>query len=104
MNDILEKKIVLELVDGSQWSVSVKEIANHRAKYYGSMFENNIEKSLERDTIPRFSRDIKNAARWAIFYMNWNDFSSIECVRQAFPVDYSLMWENKILFVGEAES
>jgi len=70
---ILDKRYIVTMPDGSQWSVPVRVIAEDRAAYYSDEFDGDAARSLKEDTAPLFEGDSFECADWARNNMNWDD-------------------------------
>lgn len=89
----LNKKILrVTMPDGSKWDYSVEAIALNRATYYAKEFGEDVQKSLDEDTIPLFNSDDYEIEDWAINNMNYDTISySIETRG---TIDYQEGWLN----------
>lgn len=91
--NILNKHLIVEMPDSSKWSVPVRVIAEHRAKYYESEFAS-FEESLNEDTVLIFTDDHDAIEDWASNNMNWYDFEDCAVKVQDSKVDYQDGWVN----------
>lgn len=73
MSKSMEMEMHITMPDGSVWGVPVKAIARHRAAYYAGEFGNDLERSLEEDTLPMFNDMPSEIADWASNNMDWSD-------------------------------
>jgi len=88
------KYLQVEMEDGSKWAVPVYVIARNRAIAYKSEFDDNIELSLESDTMPLFDSDPFEIEDWAVNNMDWKDVEEFAvCISQPEP-DYEEGWTN----------
>ncbi len=72
---IENKFLKVTMPDGSKWKVSVRVIAEHRARYYfeeKKEFES-LEQSLKEDTLQLFEEDEYEVEDWSENKMNWSD-------------------------------
>jgi hypothetical protein len=80
--------------DGTKWNVPVDIIARNRAMYYASSFGNDVQRSLNEDTLPLFEGSVQEIHDWATTNMDWRDVSGVACkVHEPF-VDYEEGWLN----------
>lgn len=89
----MHKYMTIEMPDSSVWAVPVEMIARNRAAYYADQFGDDIEKSLQEDTIPLFEADEEEIEDWAVNNMDWADFHGHQ-IRVSSPdsVDYQAGW------------
>lgn len=92
--NILNKKYITTMHDGSEWSIPVSLIALDRANYYSKEYNGNIEKSLNEDTVPFFEENYDEIEDWARNNINWSDVvKTAKCIKP--PVDnYEDGWMN----------
>jgi len=95
MYGVLSKKIRVTFdYDDSIWDIPVVVIAYDRAKYYAYEYDNDVEKSLEEDTLPLFESDRFYIIDWFEGCMDWNDVKEVAIRRKDLEskpeVDYSL--------------
>lgn len=100
MSDILKKRYVVTMPDGSQWSVPVRLIAYNRAEHYADDYDGNVETSLMEDTIPLFEANPSEIEDWARGNMIWSDVKSqaLQVLPPSNEVDWDEGWGN-----GEVE-
>ena len=67
------KTLRVTMPDASRYDVPVEIIALNRAKSYAHEFDDDIEKSLDKDTAPLFNDDTYEITDWASNNMNWED-------------------------------
>jgi hypothetical protein len=92
--DILDKKYVVEMEDGSKWAVPVRIIAESRAAYYADADDISVEESLNDDTVPLFESDNYEIHDWAANNMNWKDVAKHAVQISPPNVDYEDGWVN----------
>lgn len=63
--------------DGSVWAVPVMTVARDRAENYKDEFDNDVERSLDEDTLVLFEDDQAEILDWAANNMNWSDVASV---------------------------
>jgi hypothetical protein len=102
MGDIIDKKYVVTMPDGSKWAVPVRVIAQNRAESYAGDFDDSADVSLEEDTLPLFESDDAEIEDWARNNMDWSEVVK-EAKQVAFPPpmssdDFQDGWAN-----GEVE-
>lgn len=96
-----------EMPDGTLWAVPVMVIAEHRATAYQKEFGDNLERSLNEDTLPLFACDEFEINDWAQNNMSWKMVEphavEIETLGPD-PVDFEGGWCNgtKKFLTGEA--
>lgn len=90
------RRMVVEMPDGSEWSVPVMVIARSRAQEYKAEFDGDVERSLDEDTLPRFLEDDFNIRDWASNNMNWGDVQDRATIlpNRRRAVDYQDGWVN----------
>lgn len=89
-HSILKKSYVVSFSNGEKWSVPVRVIATHRARYY-AIEVSNLQTSLEKDTIPLFEFNHYAIDEWAKNNMDWSDVEEYaSCVSTAF--NYQEAW------------
>lgn len=89
----MHKYMTIAMPDTSIWAVPVEMIARHRAEYYANEFGGDVEKSLNKDTIPLFESDADEIEDWAVNNMNWGDFNGHQIkVSNPAPVDFQSGW------------
>ena len=70
----MENKVLrITMPDSSKWDVPVIIIANDRANYYKYEFNNDLNESLEKDTLPLFRESDYEIVDWAANNMDWDD-------------------------------
>ncbi len=90
----LTKELHVTMPDNSVWAVPVSIIANHRAEYYASEFDGDVQRSLAEDTLPLFRADNYEIEDWAANNMNWSDVQhTARCVTPG-GVDFDEGWSN----------
>ena len=85
----------VEMQDGP-WDVPVKVIAENRAASYAEKFGNDLQRSLDEDTLPLFRQSSYEIADWAANNMNWVDVKAF-AVKVTVPppfIDYEDGWAN----------
>ena len=70
----MRKMLSVEMPDGSKWGFPVEMIARDRAAHYAYEFNDDVERSLEEDTLLLFEADVYAIEDWAVNNMNWDDF------------------------------
>lgn len=89
------KVLAVTQTDGSVWAVPVMVIAADRAKHYAHEFDDNVQRSLDEDTMPLFDNDPFEIEDWAINNMNWSDVASHAFkMKEAPPPDFQEGWVN----------
>lgn len=73
VEQIKTAQYVVTMDDGSTWHVPVMAIARNRADNYKDEFDNDIERSLNEDTLPLFAESEYEIYDWAQNNMNWSD-------------------------------
>lgn len=89
----MKKMLIVTMPDRSQWSIPVDVIARHRATHFaGRLFDGDIDRSLNEETIPLFTRDPLTIERWCEEMMDWDDVKTH--AKQTVPanVDYHEGW------------
>lgn len=71
--EVLKKRYLIGMPDGSKWSVPIATIALHRAESYKEEFGDDLARSLKEDTVPLFSGEEYEIKDWAANNMNWCD-------------------------------
>ena len=96
LSDILKKRLIVTMPDGSKWAVPVEIIALSRAKYYAGEYGGDVEKSLAEDTIPLFEDDDYQVHDWAAGNMDWKDVEhvAVKLEAEAGTIDYQEGWIN----------
>lgn len=97
----MKEYIAVAMRDGSVWGVPVIEVANSRADHYKSEYGDDLQRSLDEDTLPMFESDNYEILDWARNNMNWSDFMGVKKIRDAAPLtkeDFTQAWND-----GEAE-
>jgi hypothetical protein len=86
----------ITMEDKSIWSIPIDLIAISRAEHYKHEFENNIQRSLDEDTIPLFESDTYEIKDWARNCMNWDDVSHLAEMISPPPIeiDFQEGWLN----------
>ena len=93
----MKKLYTIEMPDKSIWGVPVEIIARSRASFYAYDYNNDVELSLEKDTLPLFDSDYYEILDWAENNMNWEDVVEHAILLQNPPtyhVDYQEGWLN----------
>lgn len=82
--------------DGSRYMVPTIFIARNRAAHYQSEFGDDIDRSLQEDTIPTFEEDPYEIEDWAANNMNWSDVEEVaELMERPLPaLDFQEGWVN----------
>lgn len=79
--------LLVDMPDGSTWSVPLLAIARSRAAHYAGEFDGDTERSLAEDTLPMFESDHYEAQDWAVNNMNWSDVAAeARIYREASPL------------------
>lgn len=86
--------MTVEFSDKSVYQIPSMIVARHRAAYYAHEYGNDIDKSLEEDTLPLFE-DSFEIEDWASNNMDWSDleFAAI-LITCPVRVDYDDEWVN----------
>lgn len=66
------KFLKVTMPDGSKWKVSIRVIAEHRARYFGSEPKHTFECAL-KNTLELFEDDEYEVEDWASNNMDWSD-------------------------------
>jgi len=90
----INKSLLIEMVDGSLWTVSADFIAQHRAEYFKDEFDGDIERSLSEDTVPLFDYDDWEIVNWARYHMHWEDIEGSAIKLEGSKIDYNNGWRN----------
>jgi len=93
----MENKVLrVEMPDGSKWDIPVMIIAKDRADNYKDEFDDDLEKSLQSDTLPLFEDDEYEIEDWAANNMNWDDVKEFakQVPRMEAEPDYQEGWIN----------
>lgn len=90
----MSKHLLIEMPDGSKWTVPVSLIAMNRATYYAGNDGVSIETSLNNDTLPLFEADESEIKGWAVNNMNWEDVEHMAVCIGKGDVDYQDGWLN----------
>ena len=94
---ITDQFLRVEMPNGTVFVVPIKPIALSRAEYYASEFNDNVELSLQEDTIPLFEYSHYEIEDWFVNNMNWSDIAGeAKLVRDPDPIDFGDL-------LGEAE-
>ena len=89
----LPKYLTVKQSDGSVWGVPVEMIARNRAEFYAHLHGNNVEQSLQNNTVPLFVSDPDEISYWAIQKMRWSDFDGHQVqLSPPEPVDFQKGW------------
>ena len=92
---IQDWNLYVEMNDGSVWAVPVIVIAEHRATYFKKEFHNDLDRSLNEDTLPLFSYNLGEIEEWASREMTWEDVKDFAIqIESAKDLDYSDGWVN----------
>jgi hypothetical protein len=73
IDQIKTAELHIEMPDGSTWAVPVAAVAKNRAEHYKDEFGDDLERSLNEDTWPLFTKHRGEIAEWASNNMNWSD-------------------------------
>ena len=88
MNE-LPKYLTVKQSDGSIYGVPVEMIARKRAEFYAHLHGNNVEQSLQNNTVPLFASDPSEISDWAENRMDWDDFAGHQVqLSPPEPVDF----------------
>ena len=102
MGEVIDKKYIVTMPDGSKWAVPVRVIAQNRAESYAEEGDDSAAVSLEEDTLPLFESDDAEIEDWARNNMDWSDVQEhAEQIKLPTPVtleDLQSGWVN-----GEVE-
>ena len=93
----MENKVLrITMPDSSKWDVPVIIIANDRANYYKDEFNNDLNESLEKDTLPLFRESDYEIVDWAANNMDWDDVKEFakQVPDSPKPVDFQEGWLN----------
>lgn len=96
----MPKRLLIEMPDGSKWTVPVSLIAMNRATYYAKNDSVSIEASLNNDTLPLFEANEFEIKDWAANNMNWEDVEHMAVCIGKGDTDYQEGWingDNKII-------
>jgi hypothetical protein len=86
---------VVQMPDGSRWSVPLMVIATHRATHYANEFDGDLERSLAEDTLQLFEADSYEVKDWASNNMNWKDVvHAAQQIEAPGETDYQEGWVN----------
>ncbi|MBF0605888.1 MAG: hypothetical protein HQL07_19610 [Nitrospirae bacterium] len=89
----MKKILTVTMPDRSQWSVPVAVIARHRAAHFaGRLFDGDMDRSLNEDTIPLFEKDPLAIERWCEEMMDWDDVKGDATQVVPANVDYYEGW------------
>lgn len=77
----MHKYMTVRTQDGSTWAVPVEMIARNRAKFYANEFGDDVERSLNEDTLPLFQRDKYEIQDWAVNNIDCRHCDEISSVR-----------------------
>jgi hypothetical protein len=91
----MDWQLRVEMPDGP-WDVPVKVIAEHRAANYADEFDNDVQRSLDEDTLPLFRESPFEAEDWAANNMDWDDVKAhaVKAPFQPDEIDYVAEWCN----------
>lgn len=78
--------------DGSIWEISAEVIAQHRAAAFADQFDDDVEASLQLDTLPTFQADPSEIIRWARNEMDWADVALFAQKVDQKPMDLEEGW------------
>jgi hypothetical protein len=94
--NISNKYLRVSMPDGTKWDVPVMEIAKNRAENYKDEFGNDLERSLQEDTLPLFEDDNSEVLDWAANNMDWLDVAefALQVPLETVPTDYQEGWVN----------
>lgn len=98
----MAKELRVTMPDNSVWGVPVQIIANHRAGYYRSEYGNDLQRSLNEDTLPLFESDPYEVEDWAANNMDWKDVQPHARLITAGECDFDEGWANGEKEVAEA--
>lgn len=99
----MTKELRVTMPDASVWAVPVLFIATHRADYYKEEFGNDLQRSLQEDTLPLFEASPYEVEDWAANNMNWSDVVGAARLVTPGEVDYDEGWANGEKEVTEAD-
>lgn len=89
------KYLHIRFSDMSVWRVPVSIIAENRAKIYMDEFGNDLQRSLNEDTLPLFESAPFEILDWVSNNMNWRDVEKYaEKISNDIEVDYESEWSN----------
>lgn len=77
--------LLITQVDRSVLAVPVIEIARNRAEFYKSEFGDDLQRSLDEDTLPLFAESNWEIIDWAQNNMNWEDVAGTATVFSQAP-------------------
>lgn len=73
MKDFNKTMLRVTMDDGSKWDVPVMAIAENRAGNYKDEFGDDLQRSLNEDTLPLFEEAGYEIVDWASNNMDWSD-------------------------------
>lgn len=89
-----DAELIIEMPDGSKWSVKVSHIIESRAERYADQYDGDVDKA-RHDTIELFECDDYEIEDWASNNMNWDEIKEFAVkVSEPAPVDYEDGWRN----------
>ncbi len=91
---ILENLYTVTMPDGSEWAVTVRYIAEHRAACYANEFEGDLQRSLAEDTVPLFAADAYEVHDWAANNLDWAEVRAIAVQVAPAEIDHEAGWAN----------
>jgi len=90
----MSKHLLITMPDESVWAVPVEVIAINRATSYASEFGNDVQASLDQDTLPLFNSNPFEIEDWAANNMNWSDVAAHARLIREGETDYQEGWVN----------
>jgi hypothetical protein len=92
----MKRFLIVEMPDGSKWSVPTRVIADSRSTHYASEFGGSVQRSYSEDTKPLFDEDEYEIQDWAANNMNWSDVEkvAVRLAEESASVDYQEGWVN----------
>lgn len=80
--------------DLTVWQIPTMVIAENRAKFYMDEFGDDLQRSLDEDTLPLFEDD-SEILDWASNNMNWSDVANFAVqIKEEREPDYEKDWCN----------
>jgi len=92
MNNILNKHLIVEMPDGSEWSIPVSWIADNHSEYYAERESVTLDEA-KIETMEIFKDDYE-IIDWASNNMDWDDVVDYAEMISEPEVDYDDGWIN----------
>jgi hypothetical protein len=83
------ENIIVKFKDGTEWAVPIEVIAINRADWYKDEFGDDIERSLNEDTIPLFEESLYEILDWFTNNMDWKDVEKFAVKREVKPIPFN---------------